>query len=332
MKRVLALLLVAVFMTQSMHAQAAPTVASVQREIDRLRTLAAEKYEAANEATLKIKALQKETGALQQREEIIQKELSVVSKVLAKIAISEYQGSGFGKSFELLFSSDPTQYLSDASVLDGVSKGYSKQLREYAATKQRVQATQLVLTDRTSLLLAEKKRLNQQVAEAKTALLKAEKLLKSLAKADRERLLREEAARENKILSDSKRYAASYKGDNTRGSIALKFALQQIGDIYVWAASGPTRWDCSGLTLRAFQTAGVSLPHHSGSQFKYGKQVAYSSLKPGDLLFFGKPISHVSIYMGGGKMVQAPRAGKKVEVVNLTKMFGKKPFVGAKRL
>jgi cell wall-associated NlpC family hydrolase len=332
MKRVLTSLLIAVFMAQSIQAQAAPSVASVQREIDRLRTLAAEKYEAANEATLKIKALQKETGALQQREEIIQKELSVVSKVLAKIAISEYQGSGFGKSFELLFSSDPTQYLSDASVLDGVSKGYSKQLREYAATKQRVQATQLVLIDRTSLLLAEKKRLNQQVAEAKTALLKAEKLLKSLAKADRERLLREEAARENKILSDSKRYAASYKGDNTRGSIALKFALQQIGDIYVWAAAGPTRWDCSGLTLRAFQKAGVSLPHHSGSQFKYGKQVAYSSLKPGDLLFFGKPISHVSIYMGGGKMVQAPRAGKKVEVVNLTKMFGKKPFVGAKRL
>jgi len=332
MKRVLASLLIAVFMAQSIQAQAAPSVASVQRDIDRLRTLAAEKYEAANEATLKIKALQKETGALQQREEIIQKELSVVSKVLAKIAISEYQGSGFGKSFELLFSSDPTQYLSDASVLDGVSKGYSKQLREYAATKQRVQATQLVLGDRTALLLAEQKRLNQQVAEAKTALLKAEKLLKSLAKADRERLLREEAARENKILSDSKRYAASYKGDNTRGSIALKFALQQIGDIYVWAAAGPTRWDCSGLTLRAFQKAGVSLPHHSGSQFKYGKQVAYSSLKPGDLLFFGKPISHVSIYMGGGKMVQAPRAGKKVEVVNLTKMFGKKPFVGAKRL
>jgi cell wall-associated NlpC family hydrolase len=319
-------------MAQSIQAQAAPSVASVQRDIDRLRTLAAEKYEAANEATLKIKALQKETGTLQQREEIIQKELSVVSKVLAKIAISEYQGSGFGKSFELLFSSDPTQYLSDASVLDGVSKGYSKQLREYAATKQRVQATQLVLGDRTALLLAEQKRLNQQVAEAKTALLKAEKLLKSLAKADRERLLREEAARENKILSDSKRYAASYKGDNTRGSIALKFALQQIGDIYVWAAAGPTRWDCSGLTLRAFQKAGVSLPHHSGSQFKYGKQVAYSNLKPGDLLFFGKPISHVSIYMGGGKMVQAPRAGKKVEVVNLTKMFGKKPFVGAKRL
>ena len=332
MKKLLALLLVAVFMAQSIPAQAAPSVASVQRDIDRLRTLAAEKYEEANEATIRIKALQKETGALQQREAIIQEELSVVSKVLAKIAISEYQGSGFGNTFELLFSSDPTQYLSDASVLDGVSRGYSKQLREFAATKQRVQATQLVLADRTALLLAEKKRLNRQVTEAKAALLKAEKLLKSLAKADRERLLREEAARENKILSDSKKYAASYKGDNTRGSLALKFALQQIGDIYVWAAAGPTRWDCSGLTMRAFQKAGVSLPHHSGSQFKYGKQVAYSNVKPGDLLFFGKPISHVSIYMGGGKMVQAPRAGKKVEVVPFTKMFGRKPFVGARRL
>jgi cell wall-associated NlpC family hydrolase len=332
MKRALSLLLVAAFVLQPLQVQAAPTVASVQRDIDRLRTVAAEKYEAANEATIRIKALQKETGALEQREALIQEELSVFSKVLAKIAISEYQGSGFGGTFELLFSSDPTRYLSDASVLDGVSRGYSKQLREFTATKQRVQATQLVLADRTSLLLAEKNRLNRQVAEAKSALLKAEKLLKSLAKADRERLLREEAARENKIQSDSKEYAASYKGDNTRGSIALKFALQQIGDVYVWAAAGPTRWDCSGLTMRAFQTAGVSLPHSSRVQVKYGKSIAYSNVKPGDLLFFGKPISHVSIYMGGGKMVQAPRPGKRVEVVPLTKMFGRKPFVGARRL
>ena len=332
MKRVLALLLVAVFMAQSIPAQAAPSVESVQRDIDQLRTLAAEKYEAANEATLKIKALQKEAGALQQREAIIQGELKVVSKDLAKIAISKYQGSGLGNSFELLFSSDTTQYLSDVSVLDVVSKRYSKQLREFALTKQRAQATQSVLADRSALLLVEKKRLDRQVTEAKTALLKAEKLLESLSKLDRERLLREEAAREDKILSDSKRYADSYVADNTRGSIALKFALQQIGDIYVWAAAGPTRWDCSGLTMRAYQVAGVSLPHHSGSQFKYGKSVAYSDLKAGDLLYFGKPISHVSIYMGGGKMVQAPRAGKKVEVVPLTKMFGRKPFVGAKRL
>jgi cell wall-associated NlpC family hydrolase len=332
MKRALSLILVAAFMAQFVQAQAAPSVASVQRDIDRLRTLAAEKFEAANEATIRIKSLQKERDSLQKREALIQGDLEIASKVLSKIAISTYQGSGFGGTFELLFSSDPTQYLSDASILDGISKGFSKKLREFAATKQRVQATQFVLADRTSLLIAEEKRLNRQVVEAKTALLKAEKLLKSLAKADRERLLREEAARESKIQSSSKGYAASYKGDNTRGSIALKYALQQIGDVYVWAAAGPTRWDCSGLTMRAFQKAGVSLPHSSRVQVKYGKSVAYSNVKPGDLLFFGKPISHVSIYMGGGKMVQAPRPGKRVEVVKLTKMFGRKPFVGARRL
>ena len=332
MKRALSLILVAAFMAQFVQAQAAPSVASGQRDIDRLRTLAAEKFESANEAKIRIKSLQKERDSLQKREALIQGDLEIASKVLSKIAISTYQGSGFGGTFELLFSSDPTQYLSDASILDGISKGFSKKLREFAATKQRVQATQFVLADRTSLLIAEEKRLNRQVVEAKTALLKAEKLLKSLAKADRERLLREEAAREDKIQSNSKGYAASYKGDNTRGSIALKYALQQIGDIYVWAAAGPTRWDCSGLTMRAFQKAGVSLPHSSRVQVKYGKSVAYSNVKPGDLLFFGKPISHVSIYMGGGKMVQAPRPGKRVEVVKLTKMFGRKPFVGARRL
>mgnify|MGYP000548268043 FL=1 len=332
MKRAISLLLVAAFMAQSVQAQAAPSVASVQRDIDRLRTLAAEKYEAANEAKIRIKSLQRETDTLQKREAVIQEDLEIASKVLSKIAITAYQGGGFGRTFELLFSSDPAQYLSDASVLESFSKGYSKQVREFAVTKQRVQATQLVLSDRTSLLIAEEKRLNRQVAEAKTALLKAEKLLKSLAKADRERLLREEADRENKILNDSKGYAASYKGDNSRGSIALKFALKQIGDVYVWAAAGPTRWDCSGLTMRAFQTAGVSLPHSSRAQIRYGKSVSYSNLKPGDLVFFGKPISHVSIYMGGGKMVQAPRPGKKVEVVPLTRMFGAKPFVGARRL
>jgi cell wall-associated NlpC family hydrolase len=84
--------------------------------------------------------------------------------------------------------------------------------------------------------------------------------------------------------------------------------------------------------MRAFQQAKVSLPHSSRMQIRYGKSISSRGLKPGDLLFFGKPISHVSIYMGGGKMVHAPRPGKRVEVTNFTRSFGRKPFVGAKRL
>ena len=311
---------------------AAPTVESAQNEVDRLRTLAAEKFEAANEATIRIKQLEKQTAVLESRETALRKELDSAGLILSRIAVSQYTSSSMGQGLDLLFSTDPSRYLSDAGVLDMVSRKYAQQLRDFALKKQNVEATQLVVEDKTSLLKAERAKLNRQVSDAKKDLAAAQKILNSLKKEDRERLAREEAAREDKILSDSKKYAQSYKGDNTRGSIALKYALAQVGDVYVWAAAGPTRWDCSGLTMRSFQKAGVSLPHSSRIQIKYGKNISSSSLKPGDLLFFGKPISHVSIYMGGGKMVQAPRPGKRVEVVNFTKMFGKKPFVGARRL
>jgi cell wall-associated NlpC family hydrolase len=316
----------------STFAVAAPTVASAQREVDKLRTLAAAKYEAANEATIRIKQLQAETTLLRKKEEGLRKELDASAKFLAQIAIARFKENGLGQSLELLFSADPTKYLSDASTLEVLSRGYSEQLRQFEINKQRVEASQLVVSDRTVLLKIQQPKLNREVTQAKAALQRAEKILKSLKKEDRERLAAAEAARESRILQESKKYATSYKGDNSRGSIALKYALQQVGDIYVWAAAGPTRWDCSGLTMRAFQKAGVSLPHSSRIQVRYGKSISYGSLKPGDLVFFGKPISHVSIYMGGGKMVQAPRPGKRVEVVAMTKKFGSKPFVAARRL
>lgn len=311
---------------------AAPTLETAQREVDRLRTVAAEKFEAANDATIRIRSLERETAALEQQEAKLQKELQAANRALAQLAIAEYKSSGFGETFGLLFSSDPTKYLSDAGTLDVISRNYAKKQREFATTKLKVEASQFVISDRTTLLKAERIKLNREVAQAQSALAKAEKILKSLKREDRERLARLEAERENKILDESKKYAASYKGDNTRGSIALKYALKQVGDVYVWAAAGPTKWDCSGLTMRAFQQAGVSLPHSSRIQVKYGKSVSFGAVKPGDLLFFGNPISHVSIYMGGGKMVQAPRPGKRVEVITFTKRFGAKPFVAARRL
>lgn len=329
---ILVISLLATLLAVPPSAFGAPSVASAQREVDRLRTLAAEKYEAANETNIRIRQLEKESSALIAKEAILKKQLNASSEVLARIAIASFQGHGFGKSIDLMFSGDPTTYLSDASILEIVARGYTKELQKFTSTKQRVQASRFVVSDKTELLKLEKLRLAKEVAAAKANLVKAEKILKSLKKEDRERLALQEAARENKILEDSKKYAASYAGDNSRGSVALKYALKQIGDVYVWAAAGPTRWDCSGLTMRAYQTAGVSLPHSSRIQVKYGKSVSYNALKPGDLLFFGKPISHVAMYMGGGKMVQAPRPGKRVEVVKLTKRFGSKPFVGARRL
>lgn len=311
---------------------AAPSVASVQQEVDRLRTLAAEKYESANETNIRIKALEKEMQILQGREVVLRKDLDAASSVIEKIARENYMSGGLGQSLGLVFSVDPSQYLADASTLGFVSTNYARQLRQFSTSKQRVDASQSVVTDKTTLLVREKTKLNLEIAKAKASLAAAEKLLNTLKKEDRERLAREESDREGRIFDASKKYASSYVGDNTRGSKALKYALAQIGDIYVWAAAGPSRWDCSGLTMRAFQNAGVSLPHSSRAQIRYGKNISFDSVKPGDLVFFGNPISHVAIYMGGGKMVQAPRPGKRVEVAEFSRSFGSKRFAGAKRI
>lgn len=102
---------------------------------------------------------------------------------------------------------------------------------------------------------------------------------------------------------------------------AIAFAKSQLGDPYKWGASGPSSWDCSGLTMKAWAAAGVSLPHFGGAQYTSAKHVSVSTIQRGDLLFWSKgsagSIYHVAMYLGGGQMIQAPRTGRDVEIVSL---------------
>lgn len=105
--------------------------------------------------------------------------------------------------------------------------------------------------------------------------------------------------------------------DDARVARVLAYAAAQLGHPYVWGATGPTAFDCSGLTVRAWQQAGVTLPRTSAVQFATGRRVDRNDLRPGDLVFFYSPVSHVGIYIGGGKMINAsnPRTGVKISNV-----------------
>ena len=81
--------------------------------------------------------------------------------------------------------------------------------------------------------------------------------------------------------------------------------------------------------MRAYEAAGVSLPHSSAAQARMGKSIPFNQKKPGDLLFYGRPVSHVGIYLGGGKMVHAPRSGSRVKVAGLG--MGRKKLVAVRR-
>jgi cell wall-associated NlpC family hydrolase len=111
--------------------------------------------------------------------------------------------------------------------------------------------------------------------------------------------------------------------------VVVNTAMAQRGKPYVWAASGPGAFVCSGLALYAFRAAGISLPHSSSMQSRMGTPVSRAQLRPGDLVFFHSPVSHVGIYIGHGQIVHAPTTGDVVKVSSISYMG---LYAGARRL
>jgi len=106
-------------------------------------------------------------------------------------------------------------------------------------------------------------------------------------------------------------------------SVAIRYALAQVGKPYVWGATGPDSYDCSGLVQRSYAMAGIALPRTSREQARVGKAVELPDLLPGDLLFWAydpadlSTVHHVALYLGDGKIVQSPQPGEFVEVTTM---------------
>ena len=312
-------------------AEAAQTLAQVQARVRQLEEEATTAAEEAQEAKVKLASLNRTLAGIQAKKEVQSQSVSALSKSLSAIAVEQYKTGGLSQSLELLFSSNPALYLSAAGSLEAITRKQSVELRKYQAAKQRLTATSLTVNDKLVLVQQAQKKLAAQSARATAKLAEAELLLSKLKKEDRERLARLAQQEEDDDQKSSLAAAKALSGVSGRSGKALQYALKQIGDKYVFGAAGMTTWDCSGLTMRAFQNAGVSLPHSSRAQYSYGKSVKRSELKPGDLVFFGRPISHVGIYIGGGKMVHAPRSGSRVKIASAANL-GRKPYIGARRL
>lgn len=97
----------------------------------------------------------------------------------------------------------------------------------------------------------------------------------------------------------------------------VQIALGKVGRPYRYGAAGPHAFDCSGLVQWSYRQVGVSLPHSSRAQSRIGTPVSRAALQPGDLVFFYRPVSHVAIYIGGGKIVHASTSGSPVKVSDL---------------
>ncbi|MDP9951600.1 MULTISPECIES: C40 family peptidase [Streptomyces] len=191
------------------------------------------------------------------------------------------------------------------------------------------------LTAEEKARLAELERKKEAEAKEKAAKLAARQAAEAKERAAAEEKAREEAGKGSGggtgTGSGSGTGGGSGSGTGSgytaKAEKVLAFARAQIGKPYVWGASGPASYDCSGLTQAAWREAGVTLPRTTWDQVEFGTRVATSDLKPGDLVFFYDDISHVGIYKGEGMMIHAPKPGANVREESIYSM----PIYGSVR-
>ncbi len=118
-------------------------------------------------------------------------------------------------------------------------------------------------------------------------------------------------------------------GGSSVAQRAVSAAMSRLGDRYVFGATGPKRFDCSGLVQWAYRQAGISTTHYTGTLWNDYRHIPESQLKPGDLVFFYRDHHHVGIYIGNGLMVNAPHTG---DVVRIASIAGHGHYAGAVRV
>lgn len=298
-------------------AQAEPDVETVKARVDRLFHESEQAAERYNDAELELAELDSDLSSLESDQSRQGDALAGVRSDVRDSLIQQYQSGGLGATGELL-SSDSQGFLDELSTMstvegiqDSLLADYGDELEAYDIRKDQTEKRRADIKELKATLAEEKKTADAKLAEAK-------ELLSQLEAEQRAEFLSRNAGRS----IDPTTIPAT-----GRAAVAIKYALAQVGDAYVWGAAGPNAFDCSGLTMMAYAQADVSLPHSSRAQYGSGAHVAKSDLQAGDLVFYYSPISHVGIYLGNGLIVHAANPGAGVKVSDLDEM----PYAGAVR-
>ncbi|HEX2312974.1 MAG TPA: NlpC/P60 family protein [Thermomonospora sp.] len=297
------------------HAEPTPSASTVQKKLDKLNEQVdklVEKYNQANEdlktAKAKLKAAQK----------AVRTELADFEKTRARVAqmaADAYKNGDLGDLKVFVGSKDPQALLDQNAVFTHLSRNRSSELTVYLAAAQRLQRRQAQAQEAYDDVLRRQKEIKEQ----------KEKVEKSIDQ--QKKLLRRLGVTPDRPGGGGGTYRGPASGPARE---ALQFAYAQIGKPYQYGAAGPGSYDCSGLMMRAWGAAGVSLPRTTYSQYSATRRVSRSDLQPGDLVFFSG-LGHVGMYVGNGQMVHAPRTGKNVEVVTITSGYYASNYYGAGR-
>ncbi|MFD4758848.1 NlpC/P60 family protein [Streptomyces sp. NPDC058439] len=311
----------------SAHADPQLTPAQVRAEVDRLyhdAEVATEQYngtkEKASAAADAVDTLRDEAARRTER-------LNAARNALGSLAAAQYRTGGLDPAVQLALSSDPDQYLERASYVDRIGDRQTAEVDGVERQVARIAQLRSQAKGKLAALASRQAELKKHKATIKTKLADAQRLLATLSPAERAAYESSDSARSADRTGRSTA-RAPVQAPNARAAEAIAFAYGALGKPYVWGATGPSSFDCSGLTQAAWRSAGVSLPRTTYTQINAGQHVSRSELAPGDLVFFYSGISHVGLYIGNGQMIHAPRPGAPVRIAPIDHM----PFAGATRV
>jgi peptidoglycan DL-endopeptidase CwlO len=304
------------------HAE--PSINQVEQRLDTLYHEAEAAQERLNELNHQMDQKKERLHALKSDLRKQRRQFGQVSDQVAGVVAEDAQSveSQLSAAQQLVLSDDAGEFQSKLAAQEALSSHKGEMLGELntVATNLRLREQQ-VNKELTEVAAAQKQAAKEEsTVDAKVA--DAEDMLSEL-EADRRAALRRAQASEAS-RSVQRVAAAPVSGS---AATAVDFAMDQIGDSYVYGAAGPDSWDCSGLTMGAWGAAGVSLPHSSSGQMSYGTPVSQSELEPGDLVFYYDPVSHVGMYIGNGQIVHASNPDSPVGTDPVNSM----PYSGAVR-
>ncbi|MFJ3172764.1 NlpC/P60 family protein [Streptomyces roseus] len=304
------------------------TPSQVKAEVDRLYKEAEESAERYNGAKEQADEAQRAFDAL--RDEAARKtdRLNTARRALGSLAAGQYRTGGLGPAMRLALAADPQDYLDQASFL---TRTGDRSAAEVASVRRQLDEVGQ-LRDRADGRLADLRAREGELARYKATvegkLDTAKRLLAKLTAEERAAYeARSGGAAAGASPAGAPTTAPPAPADGSRAARAVAFAYGAIGKPYVWGATGPGSFDCSGLTQAAWRSAGVSLPRTTYTQINAGQRVSRDQLAPGDLVFFYSGITHVGLYIGNGQMIHAPRPGSTVRVAPVDSM----PWAGASR-
>jgi cell wall-associated NlpC family hydrolase len=289
-------------------AEASPTtnpsdqsVSALESQINKQWNSLEPTIESFDAVSAKLSAQQTKANKLEAAIAPLQLQVQVARSLLAPVAASLYESGPTSSLMLLLNSSSAGEALDMVATVDRMAAHRQQQIagtvaleQKYQRQKKPIDALVASLNQQRTTLAAQKAKINVSIQSLDALRVKA--YGKTVAPGP----LRLAAC------------PAVYTGD--AGSRAAQWACNQIGKRYVFGADGPNTFDCSGLTMRAWGSVGVSLPHNAYQQKHSIAAVSFQNLKPGDLVFYFAGISHVTIYVGKGYVVSAPQTGDVVRM------------------